>query len=59
MPDLSVSVSGLVVLTGVLQAVYVTCLIAVFALRFSARIAVMEFKLDVLWAQTVHKDEGP
>jgi hypothetical protein len=55
----SVSVSGLVVVVGVLQTVYVTCLIAAFALRFSARIAVMEFKLDVLWSQIANRDEGP
>lgn len=44
---------------GILQTVYVTCLIAAFAMRFSARIAVMEFKLDVLWSQIATRDEGP
>lgn len=55
---MQVSLPELVVVVGILQGIYVTLLIGGFALRFSTRIAVMEFKVNELWSELTSKSAG-
>ena len=51
-----VSVTTLVVVGGIVQTIYYTGLLALLAARISSRIAVMEFKVDELWAASRDSD---
>ena len=55
---MQVSLPELVVAVAILQGIYVTLLIWRLAIRFSDRIAVMEFKVNELWAELTSKSEG-
>ena len=57
------ALSGDIVVTLVLgglfvQTVYYTVLVFALAARISARLAVMEFKVNQLWAETEEAKEG-
>ena len=51
------SLTALYVAGGIVQAVYYTVLIGILAARISSRIAVMEFKVDELWAASRDTDQ--
>ena len=58
MPPTGDSVAAAFNLLIGIQAIYYTALVAVLAWRLSSRLAVLEFKVNELWAALTRTEEG-
>ncbi len=58
MPESSGSLPVLIIVVGLLQGIYVTLIALVVSARVNSRIALLEFKVNELWAELTNKTEG-